>query len=107
MEDIWKDLWCKMRGGYPDAFVSKQTFSQNIVLQHIKQEEEIDRPASETFRGLVLRETKRRKVDDLLKNRSPEELSFATQSSIIQSGKRDAAEIVRKLSEASPQRAKN
>lgn len=50
---------------------------------------------------------KRRKVDDLLKNRSPEELSFAIQSSLIQPGKRDTADIVRKLSEASPQRAKN
>lgn len=51
--------------------------------------------------------SKRRKVEDLLKNRSPKELSFATQSSLIQSGKRDAADIVRELSEASPQRETN
>ena len=51
------------------------------------------------------RKSKRRKVQTLLQSSSADEISFAAESTLRAAGKRDAAEIFKEISTASPQRA--
>ncbi|KAJ8874305.1 hypothetical protein PR048_025151 [Dryococelus australis] len=49
--------------------------------------------------------SKRRKIHHLLQSRSPKEVSFTADVNLRAAGKRDAAEIAKELSTASPRRA--